>query len=211
MSYDPAKTGEAPIVWGGGPGNDPSTAGEPTRTLGFTPADIGSAAWVPDEPADLSAALLQDGRPFHGAYVPLVLHDPLLAERSVDAAEWAADLIRGEGGTLLCITPFAEKGWVADAPLSPRQWNHTAAMIERLHELCARFRLTAVVSDRIGDAPVQDDHQPDPSRPIHYVLDAGNFLPDGYVPARLVSPEKVLVDDGGPFGDRLRGLLKGKG
>ena len=43
----------------------------------------------------LADALREDGRAFNGAYVPLVIHDPQLAERSYDAAEWAADLIRG--------------------------------------------------------------------------------------------------------------------
>ncbi len=168
------------------------------------------STWLPDDPEDLTAALLDDGRPFNGAFVPLVIHDPLLAERSYDAAEWAADLIRSEGGQCLCVTPFAEKGWVAETPLSPRQWNHTAAMVERLDDLCIRFRLRPMVSDVIGDQQAREDGGLDPELPIHYVLDAGSFLPDGFVPARLVSPEKVDLD-GHPLADRLRGYLRNRG
>lgn len=211
VSYDPAATGEAPIVWGGGPAEDASMSGQPSRRLGFGPSDIGDAAWVPDDPAGLSKALLKDARPFNGAFTPLVLHDPVLAERSIDAAEWAADLIRGEAGRFLCITPFAEKEWVADAPLSPREWNHTAAMVERLTELCARFGLTALVSDRVDGTPIGHTGELDPAQPIHFVLDTGNFLSDGYVPAQLVSPESVSPEDNNPLGDRLRGFLRGKG
>lgn len=213
VSYDPATTGEAPISWGQGP---PSAGGpvggaspEIHRSLGFDADEIGSAGWLPDDPEALTAALLADGRPFNGAFVPLVIHDPLLAERSFDAAEWAADLIRIEGGELLVITPFAEKGTVADTPLSPRQWNHTVAMIERLDDLCARYRLQPLVSDHIGDQPAREDSGLDPNRPVHYVLDAGSFLPDGFVPARLISPEKVS-QDGNPLADRLRGLLRNR-
>ena len=208
MSYDPATTGEAPISWGLGP-PEADRAAELERSLGFGASDIGVATWLPDDPEALTAALLEDGRPFNGAFVPLVVHDLLLAERSYDAAEWAAELIGIEGGECLCITPFAEKGWVADTPLSPRQWNHAVAMIERLDELCRRYGLRPLVSDVVGDQEAREDGGLDPDLPIHYVLDAGSFLPDGFVPARLISPEKV-EPDGSPLADRLRGLLRNR-
>ncbi|MEM7321846.1 MAG: hypothetical protein AAF531_02075 [Actinomycetota bacterium] len=213
MSYDPAKTGEAPIVWGAGA--PPAGAPEPPvnddleRRLGYQQADFNDATWLPDDPTALTAKLLEDGRTFNGAFVPLVIHDPQLAERSYDAAEWAADLIRTEGGQRLAIAPFADKGWAADAPLSPRQWNHAAAMVERLEELCQRFKLLVIVNDMIGD---QQANEPDPfveDLPIHYVLDAGSFVSDGFVSARLISPEKLEVA-AGPLGERLRGLLRGR-
>lgn len=211
MSYDPATTGEAPITWGLGP--DAPQAAPPERgierTLGFGASDIGTAIWLPDEPEALVTALVKDGRAFNGAFVPLVIHDPVLAERSFDAAEWAADLIRGESGECLCITPFADKGWVAESPLSPRQWNHTAAMVERLDELCKRYRLRSVVSDVIGDQEMREDGGLDPGLPIHFVLDAGSFLNDGYLPAKLISPEKVELD-GNPLADKLRGFLRNR-
>lgn len=215
VSYDPAKTGEAPIVWGAGPPPEDAEASVGTdtdleRRLGLLQQDFNAATWLPDEPAALTKALLNDGRVFNGAYVPLVIHDPQLAERSYDAAEWAADLIRTEGGERLAVAPFADKGWVSDAPLSPRQWNHAAAMIERLDELCKRFRLRTVVNDVIGDEPVREADALLEDLPIHYVLDAGSFVPDGFVSARLVSPEKVEPGSG-PIAERLRGLLKGRG
>lgn len=209
MSYDPAKTGEAPIVSPGGPppeDDGPAEFGDDLeRRLGFRPEDFNSATWLPDEPTALANALGTDGRAFNGAYVPLVIHDPQLAERSYDAAEWAADLIKTEGGGRMAIAPFAEKDWVADAPLSPRQWNHAAAMIERLDELCRRFSLVTLVSDLVGDQPARaDDPEPMAALPIHYVLDAGSFVPDGFVAARLVCPERVSFDGGSPGDDRLR-------
>jgi hypothetical protein len=177
--------------------------------LGFRAADIGMASWLPDDPTALTAALLDDGRPFNGAFVPLVIHDPLLAERAFDAAEWAADLIKGEGGECLCITPFAEKERIGEVPLSPRQWNHTAAMVERLDELCTRFKLRPVVSDTVADQQTREDGGLDPALPIHFVLDTGNFLPDGFVPARLRSPEQIELD-GSPLADRIRGLIRSR-
>jgi hypothetical protein len=215
VAYDPAKTGEAPIVWGAGPPPEdlvaPANAdADLERRLGFQQQDFNTATWLPDEPTALTNALLKDGRVFNGAYVPLVIHDPQLAERSFDAAEWAADLIRTEGGERLAVAPFADKGWVSDAPLSPRQWNHAAAMIERLDELCRRFRLRTVVNDVIGDEQVREADALIEDLPIHYVLDAGSFVPDGFVSARLVSPERVEPGSG-PIAERLRGLLKGRG
>ncbi len=215
VSYDPATTGEAPISWGQAPppqdGSAPGgSIGELERTLGFRAKDIGTASWLPDEPEALTKALLDDGRPFNGAFVPLVIHDPLLAERSFDAAEWAAQLIRGESGECFCITPFADKKWAAEAPLSPRQWNHTAAMVERLDELCQRYRLKAQVSDVVADEETRPDGGLDPDLPVHFVLDAGSFLTDGFVPVRLVSPERPQIE-GSPLADKLRGFLRNRG
>ncbi len=211
MSYDPATTGEAPISWGEAPPplDEQQVRSQPEliRVLGFGATDIGMASWLPDESTALTAALVDDGRPFNGAFVPLVIHDPLLSERSFDAAEWAADLIRGEGGTCLCITPFAEKERIGEAPLSARQWNHTAAMIERLDELCKRFALRPMVSDTVGEQQTREEGGLDPDLPIHFVLDTGSFLPDGFVPTKLRSPEKIELD-GHPLADRLRGLLR---
>lgn len=215
MSFDPATTGDAPISWGQAPGpsgqpGPAQPADEVIRRLGFSPEDIGTASWLPDDPDGLSNELLKDGRDFNGAFVPLVIHDPVLAERSYDAAEWAAELIAGEGGAYLCVAPFAEQNWASGSPLSPRQWNHTAAMMERLDELCSKNRLQALVSDVVGGREVRKEGGLDPQRPIHFVLDAGSFLTDGFVPVRLISPERTEAEGDTPLGEMLRGLLRNR-
>jgi hypothetical protein len=212
VSFDPATTGEAPISWGlgalaGGPGSE-ADEHELVRRLGFAPTELERAVWLPDDPPALELAVAESGLPFNGAYVPLVIHDPLLAERSYDAAEWAADLIRGAGGRRMAVAPHAEKEWVVDTPLTRRQWNHTVAMIERLEELCGRFRLVAVISDTVGDDQAREDGAPDPSEPVHHVLDAGSFVPDGFVAGRLISPEKLVVESN--LTDRLRDFLRNR-
>lgn len=212
MNIDPATTGEAPVSWGVGPPPGDTGAGdderEVERLLGFEPVELGRAIWLPDEPKALARSVAEAGRPLNGAYVPLVVHDPLLAERSYDAAEWASDLIRGAGGRYLGLAPHAEKGWVADAPLSRRQWNHAAAMVERLDELCGRYGLEVVVNDTVGGEPARAEGSPEPAEPIHYALDAGSFVPDGFVPARLVSPEKLTVESN--LTERLRDFLRNR-
>lgn len=165
-----------------------------SRVVGFDPTELASSTWLPDEPKALWASIAADGRPFNGAYVPLVIHDSMMAERAYDAAEWAADLIVSAGGHSLCIAPFVDRAAKLGAALTPRQWNHAAAMIERLEELCHRYRLRAVVKDVVGERPGRDDAGPDAVGPIHYVLDAGNFLSDGFVPAVLLSPVRFGRD-----------------
>ena len=212
MSFDPATTGEAPISWGVRPRPDDPAAGsddgEIERFLGLDPVELGRATWLPDDPEGLAWAIAEAGRPFEGAHVPLVIHDPLLAERTHDAAEWAAELIRGAGGSYLGIAPHAERGWVADAPLARRQWNHTAAMIERLDELCTRYRLQAVVDDRVGDEPARPTDPVEADVAVRYLIDAGSFVPDGFVPARLISPEKLTRESN--LTDRLRDFLRNR-
>ena len=88
MSFDPAKTGES------FPGRSTPVASRASsiehapvgaRLLGFTPSELEPALQLPTE-VDMGRNIAAAKRPFFGAFVPLVLHDPLLGERSYDAA-----------------------------------------------------------------------------------------------------------------------------
>lgn len=216
MSDEPTSApgdGEPPINWGSAgaaasatpPGGNRS--GDPgiERLLGFPGSDLDGVVTLPDDIEDMAATIEADGRPFNGAYVPVVVHDPISAERSSDAAEWAADLIRTAGGDFLAVATFAEPEWDSRR-LNPRQWNHAAAMIERLDGVCQRFRLQMAVRDTVGDQEARDDDGLDPARPIAHLIDTGRFAADGLVPVQLVCPERPAVDGGlvGRFRDLLR-------
>lgn len=231
MFDEPAKREQAPEVWADGmsPGVDeaprsgqqPPPVGFLERRLGFPSAHLAPLTWLPDEATALSIALADDtpasgGQPFHGAYVPLVLHDPPLAERSYDAAEWAAELVRAEGGHRLAIAPFADRSLAAGTPLSPRAWNHAVAMVERLEELCHRFGLAPVVNDVVVDTetgaemaePADAAAVGDRQVTIHHAMDVGGFVADGYVSAVLIRPQAVDLDTRTAIG-RLRAVGSG--
>jgi hypothetical protein len=188
VSFDPATTGDVhpPAATSPAPAGSSST-GE--RRLGFAAEELASVVSLPYDGTEMARGITAANLPFFGAFVPVVIHDPLLAERSYDAAEWAADLIREAGGRSLALAPYVESGWAAASPLSPRHWNHAVAMVERLSELCRRVGLGPVVSETIEGRQTRPDGGLDPGRPIHYLLDAGNFVPDGFIPARLLSPQ----------------------
>lgn len=193
-----------------GAGTDGPAATAPTGEcrLGFAATDLVGLDLAPDDLADLQAMVEETGAPFHGAHVPLVVHQPPEAERSYDAAEWAADLIRSAGGSVLALTPCADETWTGTS-LTPRQWNHTAAMVERLEAVCRRFVIDLAVSETVAGQQVRPGGGLDPDRPLRHLLDAGGFLTEGYRPVQLVCPEPL----GGPTGlvDRLRGLLRDRG
>lgn len=133
--------------------------------------------------------------PFTGAYVPLVIHDPHLAERSYDAGEWAAELISVAGGRILVIAPFSEAGSVKDGRvLSARQWNHAAAMIERIQSVCQRFSVTPVVRDTVAGLDVGVEGGLLAERPVQHLIDTGQFKADGFQPAQLICPEPIQED-----------------
>jgi hypothetical protein len=185
---------------------DPTSG--PECRFGFAATDLVDLDIAPDDLADLLAMVQAASVPFHGAHVPLVVHQPSEAERAYDAAEWAADLIRSAGGKVLALTPCADATWTG-ASLTPRQWNHTAAMTDRLETVCRRFGIDLAVSETVEGRPVRPEGGLDPDRPLRHLLDAGGFLTDGYRPVQLVCPGPL----GGPSGlvDRLRGLLRDRG
>lgn len=196
---------------------DPSSGHGPARRrLGFSAAELDGLVDLPDDVEAMGEAITADGRPFNGAFVPVVLHDPMAAERSYDAAEWAADLIATAGGQYLAVaactpgpdaeTASGQTGAGAGSPdadestepvLNPRQWNHAAAMMERLEGVGRRFGLRILARDTLGEVDVRDDEAIDETRPIHHLLDTGRYLLDGHVPARLVCPESDALDAGG--------------
>lgn len=174
------------------------------RRLGFPAADLVDLIPLPDDPETMATLAGEGDAAFPGAYVPAVVHDLGAAERSYDAAEWAADLIRSAGGDVLAVATYAEPGWDGRR-LNARQWNHAAAMIERLDGVCQRFRLRIVIHETLGDIDLSEGNGIDPERPVRHLLDTGRFVADGYTPVQLVSPERVQPTGG--LVERFRGLL----
>ncbi len=206
-SSSSAAGAEPPVSWAAnaasaGAGDEELPSFE--RRLGFPARDLVDLIHLPDDLEAMKGLVAADDGPFSGAYVPVVVHDTASAERSYDAAEWAADLIRSAGGDVLAVAPHAEPDWDGQR-LNARQWNHAAAMIERLDGVCQRFRLRIVIHETLGDIDLSEGNGIDPERPIRYLLDTGNFLADGFTPVRLISPEQVKVT--GSLVERLKGLL----
>jgi len=198
---------EPPVSWAAATasagGDDPATPSF-ERCLGFPAGDLIDLIPLPDDLEALNGLVADVEAPFPGAFVPVVVHDTGAAERSYDAAEWAADLIRSAGGDVLAVAPYAEPDWDGQR-LNARQWNHAAAMIERLDGVCQRFRLRIVINETLGDIDLSEGNGIDPDRPVRHLLDTGNFVADGFAPVQLISPERVAVTGG--LVERFKGLL----
>lgn len=200
--------GEPPISWGAAVssvGDELPGPARIERRLGFPDADLADLVSLPDDPDAVAGLVAAGDARFVGAFVPVVLHDTSAAERSYDAAEWAADLIRSAGGEVLAVATYAEPDWDG-RELNARQWNHAAAMIERLDGVCQRFRLRIAIHETVGDDPIGGERDIDPERPLRHLLDTGRFIEDGFTPARLVSPERYEAGSG--LVDRVRGLFR---
>ncbi len=206
-SPSPGAGAEPPVSWAASSASGDSGDKAPPsfeRCLGFPASDLADLALLPDDPEAMAGLVADGGGPFPGAYVPVVVHDTGAAERSYDAAEWAADLIRSAGGEVLAVATYAEPDWDGQR-LNARQWNHAAAMIERLDGVCQRFRLRIVIRETLGDIDLSEGNGIDPDRPLRHLLDTGNFVADGFNPVQLTSPERVRATRG--LVERFKGLL----
>ena len=86
----------APISWGvcevpgWGEMLPPERVLPEMRSLGLTMTELGAPGFLPDDAAELSAVLQEQGMGLLGGFVPLVLHDPGAA----------ADRRRGDAGAV---------------------------------------------------------------------------------------------------------------
>ncbi len=178
------------------------------RVVGLAASELVGAELIPPNRTKDRAGAGDDAPLFHraglpntGAHVPLIVHEPTMVARTVDAADRAAEIIADLGGSVLFVAPFVGQDAVAGQPVSLRQWNHAVAMIERLEELCLRHQIVPAIRDLIGGRSARWEGVTD-SEPVRYVLDTGNFLSDGYVPAPLISPVRFENDGVDTLPDR---------
>ena len=95
----------APISWGvcevpgWGEMLPPERVLPEMRSLGLTMTELGAPGFLPDDAAELSAVLQEQGMGLLGGFVPLVLHDPAQRAAMLASAEETARKFAEHGAT----------------------------------------------------------------------------------------------------------------
>jgi hypothetical protein len=179
VSGDGAVPGEALVP------ADAAVDGSSFRTLGLDDGSFGSVAWTVDDLELVDRALANSEN--RSVFVALVIHDPDLTDRTLDAARWAVELLASTRASVVGLLTLLEPEQAFPNRLPARQWNHAIAVSEELRKLCAPRDIGVDCFERLNGQPVEPKLAP--SALPRVALDPCSYRADGWLPGRLVSPD----------------------
>ena len=152
--------------------------------LGFTATELGSAGWLPEDQQALSDLLGQHNLSLLASFVPLVLHDPAQAERTLTEAREAAALLQATGARYFNTAPVTSPDWEPRREYHDGEWDHLVAMVAKVEDICADAGLHQVIHEHVGcfiETADEIDRLLDAS-PVDFVLDTGHMAIGGCDP-----------------------------
>ncbi len=164
--------------------------------LGLCATELGSVGYLPEDPGELRELVASFGLEMIGGFVPLVLHDPAQREATLAAAETAATLLGGAGGTEFITAMVATFDWGPRVELDAAGWDHAASMLAELEELVARHGLAQAVHPHLGTMleRADDVRQLLDRTSVGWCFDTGHLMIGGYPPLDFLADA----------GDRIR-------
>ena len=118
--------------------------------LGIVATEFGAPGFLPDGDAELSALLNRFGVSVTGGFVPVVLHDPAVAEATVAEARRIAETFRRRGASLFIAAAVVDPEWSPRFRMSDEQVRHTGAMLDRLSAVTAEYGVELVLHPHTG-------------------------------------------------------------
>lgn len=180
----------APISWGicevpgWGAQLAPDRVLAEMNSLGFTVSEFGSPGFFPDAPADFNNLFAQYDMRLLGGFIPLVLHDADQADEAMDQAREAAQTLAASGAWHFITAAVTSADWGPRTELSSENWDHLAAMLSAIDDICAEHGLTQVLHPHV-DTVVEtaDDVEAVLSRSaVKWCLDTGHLFIGGTDP-----------------------------
>ncbi len=146
----------APISWGvcevpgWGEMLPPERVLPEMRSLGLTMTELGAPGFLPDDAAELSAVLQEQGMGLLGGFVPLVLHDPAQRTAMLTSAEETARRFAEHGATRFVTAVVQDMGWSTPVPLDAAGMATLGEGLAQVDAICARYGLTQVLHPHVG-------------------------------------------------------------
>lgn len=146
----------APISWGvcevpgWGEMLPPERVLPEMRSLGLTMTELGAPGFLPDDAAELSAVLQEQGMGLLGGFVPLVLHDPAQQTAMLTSAEERAQRFAEHGATLFVTAVVQDMEWSTPVPLDAAGMATLGEGLAQVDAICARYGLTQVLHPHVG-------------------------------------------------------------
>jgi inosose dehydratase len=154
----------APISWGvievpdWGHQMDRDRVLREAAELGLEALEAGPEGFLPQDPAEVSAALSEHGLGLVGGFLPAVLHDPGISREALDLVERRARFFSAAGAdTLVLAAATGSETYDEVAELDDREWKELFENLSRVEEIASNYGLTAVVHPHYGTVIESDD------------------------------------------------------
>ena len=165
------------------------------RELGLSATELGSDGYLPTQPDELRKVCAAHDLEMIGGFVPLVLHDPAQREASLAAAERAAALMGGAGGSLFITAMVATFDWAPRYEIDADGWAHTAAMLAEVEEIVAGFGMRQAIHPHLGtmiERPEDVKNVLDRSE-VGWTFDMGHLMIGGYDPVEFLADARDRI------------------
>ncbi len=161
--------------------------------LGFPATELGSEGYLPADPAELTSLLQSHNLSLLAAFVPLVMHDPAEADRTMTDAKEMATLLQAAGATYFNTAPVTTWDWAPRQELTDEQWAHTMTMFDRVEEVVAAHGLEQVLHTHVDTiVETKDEIQRVlDGCSVKFVLDTAHMAIGGFDPADFVDQAGV--------------------
>lgn len=184
----------APISWGicevpgWGPQLNPDRVLGEMQELGFDVSELGSPGFFPDDAASRNQLFDSYSMRLLGGFVPLVLHDPDQADAMLAEAEETAADLAASGAWHFITAAVTSADWAPREPLTLDNWDHLAAMLVAVEDICAAHGLAQVLHPHVGTVvETADDVEAVLARSsVRWCLDTGHLFIGGTDPLAFV-------------------------
>ena len=120
------------------------------RALGLRASELGALGYLGDAPEEIRALLERFDLGAVGGFVPLVVHDKGARDELRRAAESAASLLSGSGGTYFVTAAVADESWSEPPELGAPEWDAAAEGLSIVEEICDAHGLVQVLHPHVG-------------------------------------------------------------
>ncbi len=185
-----ARVATAPISWGvcevPGWGHQlaPDRVLAEMRGLGFTSTELGSAGWMPEDPAELRPLLEEHQLTLLASFVPLVMHDPAQEETMLASAREHATLLASMGARYFNTAPVTSVDWEPRRKYTDAEWDQAAKMFAAVEAICVEHGLEQVMHEHVGCfvETAADVERLLEISDVSFVLDTGHMAVGGVDP-----------------------------
>ncbi len=165
------------------------------RDLGLRASELGALGYLGDEPEAIAAVLARHRLSAVGGFVPLVLHDPASRAGALSAAERAARLIAGAGGSYFVTAAVVDAGWSTPFELDERGWEELEHGLLEVEGVCADHGLVQVLHAHVGTLIERAAHieRLVERSEVRFCLDTGHFAIGGADPVAFAAEHSARV------------------
>src|SRR5215216_471188 len=126
--------------------------------VGLEAMEAGPEVFLPQDPAEVSAALSEHGLGLVGGFVPAVLHEPGIGREGLNFVERQAKFFSAAGAdTLILAAATGSESYEEIVELDDCAWKELFENLSSAEEIASRYGITVVVHSHYGTVIESDD------------------------------------------------------